>query len=61
MAIGGLALDVSGAGNIDAKITTAVVMSCIVAASCGLIFGYDIGISGYKFKHRKGSFHKPRF
>ncbi|CAH8254123.1 unnamed protein product [Arabidopsis lyrata] len=46
MAIGGLALDVSGAGKIDAKITTAVVMSCIVAASCGLIFGYDIGISG---------------
>lgn len=44
MAIGGLALDVS---DIDAKITTAVVMSCIVAASCGLIFGYDIGISGY--------------
>ncbi|AAF79273.1 F12K21.8 [Arabidopsis thaliana] len=46
MAGGGLALDVSSAGNIDAKITAAVVMSCIVAASCGLIFGYDIGISG---------------
>ncbi|CAH2035356.1 unnamed protein product [Thlaspi arvense] len=47
MAIGGLALDVTGAGgNIDAKITAAVVMTCIVAASSGLIFGYDIGISG---------------
>jgi len=57
MAGGGLALDVSSAGNIDAKITAAVVMSCIVAASCGLIFGYDIGISGYKFKNIKGSFY----
>ncbi|CAA7018711.1 unnamed protein product [Microthlaspi erraticum] len=46
MAIGGLALDVSGVSNIDAKITAAVVMTCVVAASSGLIFGYDIGISG---------------
>lgn len=47
MAIGGLPLDVAGAANIDAKITAAVVMTCIVAASSGLIFGYDIGISGF--------------
>ncbi|RID49797.1 hypothetical protein BRARA_H00573 [Brassica rapa] len=47
MAIGGLALDVAGgSGNIEAKITAAVVMTCVVAASGGLIFGYDIGISG---------------
>ncbi|CAN8303474.1 unnamed protein product [Cochlearia groenlandica] len=46
MAIGGLPLDAAISGNIDAKITAAVVMTCIVAASCGLIFGYDIGISG---------------
>lgn len=58
MAIGGLALDVSGAGNIDAKITAAVVMSCIVAASCGLIFGYDIGISGYNSNTQKDHFIK---
>lgn len=54
MAIGGLALDVAGgSGNIEAKITAAVVMTCVVAASGGLIFGYDIGISGYNLKNEK--------
>ena len=32
------------------KITATVVLSCIVAGSCGLIFGYDVGISGKKFR-----------
>ncbi|KAL2893832.1 Sugar transport protein 5 [Bienertia sinuspersici] len=31
--------------NLDEQITVAVVITCIVAASGGLIFGYDIGIS----------------
>ncbi|KAB2628973.1 sugar transport protein 5-like [Pyrus ussuriensis x Pyrus communis] len=47
MAVGGFAVDgplaVTG---VDGKITVSVVLTCIVAASCGLIFGYDIGISG---------------
>ncbi|KAK2442395.1 sugar transport protein [Trifolium repens] len=30
----------------ESKITLAVVVTCIVAASSGLIFGYDLGISG---------------
>lgn len=30
----------------EAKITPIVVISCILAASGGLMFGYDIGISG---------------
>lgn len=33
-------------GNYGGRITLSVVMTCIVAASAGLIFGYDIGISG---------------
>lgn len=33
-------------GNYGGRITMSVVMTCIVAASGGLIFGYDIGISG---------------
>jgi sugar porter (SP) family MFS transporter len=33
-------------GDIHGKITASVVITCIVAASSGLIFGYDIGISG---------------
>ena len=30
----------------DGAITGSVVIICIVAASAGLIFGYDVGISG---------------
>lgn len=30
----------------EAKITPAVIVSCIMAAFGGLMFGYDIGISG---------------
>lgn len=30
----------------EAKITFTVIMSCILAATGGLMFGYDIGISG---------------
>ncbi|WVZ98427.1 hypothetical protein U9M48_043873 [Paspalum notatum var. saurae] len=30
----------------EAKITPAVVMSCVMAATGGLMFGYDIGVSG---------------
>ncbi|KAG5031291.1 hypothetical protein JHK82_014899 [Glycine max] len=33
------------AGGFDGKITLSVDISCIVAASSGLIFGYDIGVS----------------
>jgi hypothetical protein len=33
----------------ESKITLAVVVTCIVAASSGLIFGYDLGISGSCF------------
>lgn len=38
---------ISGHGNgFDGRITASVVITCIVAASGGLLFGYDIGISG---------------
>lgn len=30
----------------EARITGAVILSCIMAATGGLMFGYDIGISG---------------
>ncbi|KAK9271052.1 hypothetical protein L1049_026641 [Liquidambar formosana] len=33
-------------GGYGGRITASVVITCIVAASSGLIFGYDIGISG---------------
>ncbi|XP_031498448.1 sugar transport protein MST3-like [Nymphaea colorata] len=45
MAVGAVAP--SGRGReFDGRITFAVCMTCVVAATGGLIFGYDIGISG---------------
>lgn len=47
MAGGGFVVDGSRReGEMGGQITVAVVITCIVAASSGLIFGYDIGISG---------------
>ncbi|KAF7837273.1 sugar transport protein 13-like [Senna tora] len=39
---------ISGApsGDFEAKITPTVIISCMMAATGGLMFGYDIGISG---------------
>ncbi|ONM16998.1 Sugar transport protein 5 [Zea mays] len=39
---GGHARDDYGGG-----VTVSVVVTCLMAASCGLIFGYDIGVSGH--------------
>jgi len=36
----------SSDGVFEARITAAVVISCIMAATGGLMFGYDVGISG---------------
>ncbi|XP_043710290.1 sugar carrier protein C-like [Telopea speciosissima] len=44
---GGVIISAPGAGkNYSGKLTTYVVLACIIGASGGLIFGYDIGISG---------------
>jgi len=49
---GGVVLPVSGGGGpgpgdgYSSEITFTVVMSCLMAASGGLIFGYDISITG---------------
>jgi len=34
--------DYGGGGGV----TVSVLVTCLMAASCGLIFGYDIGVSG---------------
>jgi hypothetical protein len=41
----GLAIKSEG-GQYNGKMTRFVVLSCMVAATGGLIFGYDIGVSG---------------
>ncbi|PNX72030.1 sugar transport protein 5-like, partial [Trifolium pratense] len=32
--------------NIDGKLTLSIIITCIVAASGGLLYGYDLGVSG---------------
>ena len=44
MAVGGLGP--SGGKEFEAKITPIVIISCIMAATGGLMFGYDVGVSG---------------
>ncbi|KAJ0966025.1 hypothetical protein J5N97_027163 [Dioscorea zingiberensis] len=43
---GGAIVNPSGGKDYPGKMTTFVLMTCLVAATGGLIFGYDIGISG---------------
>lgn len=45
MAGGGVVAD-SGGKHYEAHVTAFVIITCIVAATGGLMFGYDIGISG---------------
>lgn len=44
---GGFAPAKAGGVEFEAKITPIVILSCIMAATGGLMFGYDVGISGY--------------
>ncbi|XP_031272103.1 sugar transport protein 13 [Pistacia vera] len=47
MAGGGLSASAPAAGvEFEAKITPIVIISCIMAATGGLMFGYDVGVSG---------------
>ena len=43
---GGVVVNTGGAKDYPGKLTMFVLFACIVAATGGLIFGYDIGISG---------------
>jgi hypothetical protein len=45
----GGAFATSGGGDFEAKITPIVIISCIMAATGGLMFGYDVGVSGHFF------------
>ncbi|XP_009596744.1 sugar transport protein MST4-like [Nicotiana tomentosiformis] len=46
MAGGGFSASGAGGKEFEAKITPIVIISCIMAATGGLMFGYDIGVSG---------------
>lgn len=43
---GGFGPTGGGATEFEAKITPIVIISCIMAATGGLMFGYDVGVSG---------------
>ena len=46
MPAGGFSVSAPSGVEFEAKITPIVIISCIMAATGGLMFGYDIGISG---------------
>ncbi|TVU40040.1 hypothetical protein EJB05_13486, partial [Eragrostis curvula] len=46
MAGGGFLAADSSARDYGGRVTFSVVMTCLMAASCGIIYGYDNGISG---------------
>ena len=43
----GLAIASEGGGQYNGRMTLLVFLSCMMAATGGIIFGYDLGISGY--------------
>jgi MFS transporter, SP family, sugar:H+ symporter len=43
---GGAMVNAAGGKDYPGKLTLFVFFTCVVAATGGLIFGYDIGISG---------------
>ncbi|XP_057959997.1 sugar transport protein 13-like [Malania oleifera] len=43
---GGFSAPSGGSTEFEAKITPIVIISCIMAATGGLMFGYDVGVSG---------------
>jgi hypothetical protein len=42
----------AGGNDFEAKITPIVIISCIMAATGGLMFGYDVGVSGALFNNK---------
>ncbi|KAJ8766266.1 hypothetical protein K2173_022325 [Erythroxylum novogranatense] len=46
MAGGGFSTSAGSGAEFEAKITPIVIISCIMAATGGLMFGYDVGVSG---------------
>ena len=51
MAGGGVLTNHGGNKGYPGNLTLYVTLTCIVAGMGGLIFGYDIGISGNYFMH----------
>lgn len=46
---GGFSVSAPSGQEFEAKITPVVIISCIMAATGGLMFGYDVGVSGMKY------------
>lgn len=52
---GGAVVNTSGGKDYPGRLTLFVFFTCVVAATGGLIFGYDIGISGLYMDHARTS------
>lgn len=47
---GGLISENGGTRSYEGRVTSFVVCTCLIAATGGLLFGYDLGISGSDHK-----------
>jgi hypothetical protein len=56
MPAGGFSVSAPSGAEFEAKITPIVIISCIMAATGGLMFGYDVGISGTIRRRRASHF-----
>jgi hypothetical protein len=61
MPAGGFSVSAPSGVEFEAKITPIVIISCIMAATGGLMFGYDVGISGTPGRRARSSSPSPLF
>jgi hypothetical protein len=61
MPAGGFSVSAPSGVEFEAKITPIVIISCIMAATGGLMFGYDVGISGTPGRRARSSSPSPCF
>ena len=45
------------AGDYEGRVTIKVIMACIVAATGGMLFGYDLGVTGERPLFAASSMH----
>lgn len=48
-------------GGYNGRVTVFVILSCIVAGSGGILFGYDLGISGNNYSNLLSNKMSPNF
>lgn len=61
MAVGFAIANGGSQSQYNGRITSYLVLSCLVAAMGAFIFGYDIGVSGFSLSFIVNYYHKNQF